>query len=452
MVLDSVLSRILHVTERPSVQAGLRLLEECLRIDSRDPLILSILLSCISSLFVFLSMSSCQITAGKVNAYICLYRNYFHFNLFLYILGNCVAMSSVSLLPRVLEKIFSCVIFQEPTQPTATKNLRRHAGALLVKLSIKYPLLLLPVFEQINSTIKNLIAQQNEALSKGEQIMLQEALLVISNHFGDYERQTAFVAETLQESHAQWIQLSEALVSPREFIRFIGLDKPPVEDYQLDPAWTHRRDLSHAVNTVLGVIKRCSWPDDPDRASRGGFVVGLTESGNPIYRNPATPHVVPILPKILNIAKIFNELFAPEVLSQFSEGFKKVNDMLEQEKKNLMGISPILIDPMDPTQPKPTNALQKVQTYITTLYEACYHMLGSAGPSLGRDLFELPGIGIALVNSVFLGLNHVPDYRLRTIIRVFLKPFIYSCPPAFYDTVLLDVFNHVAPSSKHISL
>lgn len=65
VVLDSVLSRILHVTERPSVQTGLRLLEECLRIESRDPLILSILLSCISSLFVFLSMSSCQITAGN---------------------------------------------------------------------------------------------------------------------------------------------------------------------------------------------------------------------------------------------------------------------------------------------------------------------------------------------------------------------------------------------------
>lgn len=63
-VLDGVLSRILLVTERPSVSTGLRLLEQCLRIDSRDPLIKSIVMSCISSLFVFLSMSSCQITSG----------------------------------------------------------------------------------------------------------------------------------------------------------------------------------------------------------------------------------------------------------------------------------------------------------------------------------------------------------------------------------------------------
>lgn len=65
IVLDSVLSRILHVTERPSVSTGLRLLEDCLRYETQNPLIISILLSCISSLFVFLSMSSCQITSGN---------------------------------------------------------------------------------------------------------------------------------------------------------------------------------------------------------------------------------------------------------------------------------------------------------------------------------------------------------------------------------------------------
>lgn len=64
-VLDSVLSRILLVTDRPSVSTGLNLLEQCLRINTPDPLIKSIVMSCISSLFVFLSMSSCQITAGK---------------------------------------------------------------------------------------------------------------------------------------------------------------------------------------------------------------------------------------------------------------------------------------------------------------------------------------------------------------------------------------------------
>lgn len=422
VVLDSVLSRILMVNERPSVQAGLCILEECLRLESRDPLILSIVLTCISSLFVFLSMSSCQITAG-----------------------NCIAMSGVSLLPRVLEKIFACVIFQEPSQPIATKNLRRHSGSLLVKLSIKYPLLLLPVFDQINSTIKNLVSQQTGGLSKMEQNLLQEALLVISNHFGDYERQTTYVGEIILQSNTHWTSAAAALISAREFIRFVGIDKPPVSDALLDPNWSNRTNLMHALNTVLGVVKRCSWPDDPDRASRGGFVVGFTESGNPIYRNPATPHVVPILPKILCLARIFNDMYNPDVCCHLAEAFKHANNMLDQEKKNLMGLPPVIIDPLDPTQAKEQTTVAKVQTYISTLFDNCYHLLGSAGPSLGRDLYELPGIGTALVNSVFANLMNVPDHRLRTIIRVFLKPFIYSCPPAFYDSVIMDVLKHVLP-------
>lgn len=42
----------------------------------------------------------------------------------------------------------------------------------------------------------------------------------------------------------------------------------------------------------------------------------------------------------------------------------------------------------------------------------------------------------------------VPDYRLRPIIRVFMKPFIYSCPPAFYESVLVPVLAHVSTHSK----
>lgn len=417
------------VNERPSVQSGLVILEECLRVESRDPLILSIILTCISSLFVFLSMSSCQITAG-----------------------NCIAMSGVSLLPRVLEKIFACVIFQEPTQPIATKNLRRHSASLLVKLSIKYPLLLLPVFDQINSMIKNLVAQQTGSISKMEQNLLQEALLVISNNFGDYDRQTTYVSEIIVQSNTFWSSTAAGLVSAREFIRFVGIDKPPVADAQLDPCWLNRSNLMHALNMILGIVKRCSWPDDPDRASRGGFVVGFTESGNPIYRNPATPHVVPILPKLLCLARIFNDLYSADVSCHLADGFKHVNNMLDQEKMNLMGLPAVLIDPLDPSQIKEQTTVAKLQTYMQTLFDNCYHLLGSAGPSLGRHLYELPGIGSALINSVFASLMNVPDHRLRTIIRVFLKPFIYSCPPALYDTVIIDILKHVLPLSKYYTI
>ncbi|GAB0099470.1 Exportin-5 [Sergentomyia squamirostris] len=431
LVLDAVIGRILMVTERPSVQSGLRLLEECLKVDNHDPLILSIILSCISSLFMFLSMSSCQITAG-----------------------NCVAMSGVSLLPRVLQKIFACLVFTdrnpEPNVTTAkaVKNLRRHSAALMVKLGIKYPLLLLPVFDQINNTIQGLISTPNQ-LTRGEKTTMQEALLQISNHFCDYERQTTFISEIVAEGRQQWLNMGPALKSSRDFINFIGLDLDPkniqMGHPQPHPTVINRTQVTYAINIVLGVIKRCSWPDDPDRASRGGFVVGLTESGNPISRNPATPHVIPLLPHILSLVRVTNELFSS--VASFAEVFSGVHAMQETEKRALLGHPVIVTDPMDPQSEKVTQRTEvdRMQQFLYFLFETNYHLVGSMGPSMGRDLYQIPGIADAVIGSVFANIENVPDNRLRVINRVFMKPFVFSCPPAFYDTVLLPVFAYLAP-------
>lgn len=65
--LESILSRVLQANERPSVSSGLRLLQLCLSYQPADPLILSTLLTCISALFVFLSMSTGQMApTGKI--------------------------------------------------------------------------------------------------------------------------------------------------------------------------------------------------------------------------------------------------------------------------------------------------------------------------------------------------------------------------------------------------
>lgn len=426
--LDSVLSRMLLVTERPSVPSGLRLLEACLKVESHDPLILSIVLSCISALFVFLSMSSCQISITS---------------------QNCVTMNNVNLLPKVLEKIFQGLVYSEPNNrivnfSEVVKSLRRHSASLMVKLAHKYPLLLLPLFDQINTTIQDLI-RRSDQLSRMEQITLQEAMILISNHFCDYERQTNFIGEILHTGQSQWMEISPGLKSASDFISFIGLDKTPIHPKEGNIYIQNRSKIVHALNQVLGVMKRCSWPDDPDRASRGGFVVGLTESGNPIFRNPATSHIVPLLQQILSLLKVLNDVFNPECIQLLSPGYRNAFQIVENEKKNLMGVYVVFPDPMDATQKIAGTALERMQKFLTLTYENCYHLMGSAGPSLGRDLYQLPGIADAFIGNIFGTLENVPDYRLRVVIRVFLKPFVYSCPPAFYETVLLPIFAQLAP-------
>ncbi|BFG03016.1 exportin-5 [Drosophila madeirensis] len=427
-VLDGVLSRILLVSERPSVPAGLRLLEDCLKLETTNPLIYSILLSCISALFVFLSMSSCQITSN-----------------------NCVAMNGVTLLPRVLDKIFRALVLKPPNelekvQVKAAKNLRRHAASLLVKLAHKYPLLLLPVFDQINNHVQLLLKEPNRhQLCRVMRTTLQEALILISNHFCDYERQTAFIEHIVQEKRSEWLSFEDAFKSALHFMRFVGLDKPPVFAIDSDPAVPNRSRIIDALHVVLGVVKRCTWPDDPDRAQRGGFVIACTEVGNPICRNPATKHVVPVLSHVLNLMRVLNEMFTPEALAALSEGYRNIHGMLEHEKKLLMGICALPADPLDTTIKLEPTAFEKMQTFMMLVTEGCYHLMGSAGPSLGRDLYQLNGMANAIITNVFSCMDIIPDYRMRPIIRVFFKPFVYSCPPIFYDDVLVPLFAHLTP-------
>lgn len=426
-VVDSVLGRLLQAQERPPTTAGLRLLELCLAFEPADPLVLSTLLTCISALFVFLSMSSGQMAPA----------------------ANPVAASGAALLPRVLDKIFGVLTAPSSTKesrPRAVKNVRRHAASLMVKIGHKYPLLLLPVFEQIGATVATLERQTGGAqLSTLERVTLKEALLLISNHLCDYERQTAFVGETMAEAAAHWHDLARrgALSDAARFVSLVGLDTPSTVAGDADARGIDRSRLVLAVNLLVGVVKRCAWPDDPERAVRGGFVVGLTESGNPVCRNPATPHVVPLLPHLLDLMRTFNELHGPEARRLLVPEFAGcVDAMLDVERSNLLGVQSPSSSTDGDTQQTPAERMQRC---LGHLHEACYHTLGAAGPALGRDLYQLPGLGQALVDSVLSRLQLVPDHRLRPIARVFLKPFVHACPPPFYEPVLLPLIAQLAP-------
>ncbi|GLH08763.1 Exportin-1 [Gryllus bimaculatus] len=382
-VLESILSRILLSTERPSVGSGLRLLDLCLTYEPVDPLLLSTLLSCISALFVFLSMSPAE--------------------------------SSASLLPRVLDKIFAALVFSEPGQTKesrsrAVKNVRRHAASLMVKIGQKYPLLLLPVFERIHATVQSLNSDPGQ-LSKMERVTLQEALLLISNHFCDYERQTKFVEEVIGSGASQWLSMgSEAFMGPREFMAFVGLDRPPVEPSSNDLNGQNRAHITFCVNLFMAVVKRCAWPDDPDRASRGGFVVSRTETGNPVCRNPATPHIMPLLPNLLQLLRVFNALWTPDALALLSDGYKAAHAMLVVDRTNLLGVgSPLPADHLDITRPRNQTPLDRMQHFLTLCHDYSYHILGNAGPSLGRDFYGLPGLAASLISTVFSNLERLSN-------------------------------------------
>lgn len=92
--------------------------------------------------------------------------------------------------------------------------------------------------------------------------------------------------------------------------------------------------------------------------------------------------------------------------------------------------------------------LERMQFFLSMMHDNCYHILGNAGVSLGLQFYQHPHLTDYLVHSSLANLHLVPDYRLRPIIRTFLKPFIQWCPPQCYQTVLLPILNHLCPFSE----
>ncbi|XP_076324689.1 exportin-5-like protein Ranbp21 [Tachypleus tridentatus] len=378
-----------------------------------DPLILSSVLSCISALFVFLTLTPDDI------------------------------------LPAVLDKIFSAVVFNfsgqtKATRSKAVKNVRRHACSSLVKICKQHPKLLLPAFEQMYNQVKNL-CQDPDQLSQLEKCTLLEALVLISNEFHDYNKQLDFLKEIFNPVSSIWLssELQEAFSSVENFMAHIGLDRPPVEPGSDDIMGINRSQIIYCVSTILGVIKRSRWPDDPEVAKKGGFLCEFGSETGLHFCNPATPYVSMLLERLFSLIGVLNGIWRPEALSKIHSEFATANDMLEVEKQNILGQNPQCLDFSDnPAMKQPP---ERMKHFMSTIHETCYHILGNSGPSLGADFYAIPNLATAIVSSVFADLNNVPDYRLRPVIRIFMKPFIQHCPPQFYQTALIPVLEVLCP-------
>lgn len=46
------------------------------------------------------------------------------------------------------------------------------------------------------------------------------------------------------------------------------------------------------------------------------------------------------------------------------------------------------------------SSLERMQRFLMVLHESCYHMMGSMGLALGRDLYNIPDLALAIINSV----------------------------------------------------
>ncbi|KAF3831570.1 hypothetical protein GH733_000382 [Mirounga leonina] len=254
------------------VNDGIELLQMVLNFDTKDPLILSCVLTNVSALFPFVT-----------------YRPEF--------------------LPQVFSKLFSSVTFEtveesKAPRTRAVRNVRRHACSSIIKTCRDYPQLVLPNFDMLYNHVKQLLSNEL-LLTQMEKCALMEALVLISNQFKNYERQKVFLEELMAPVASIWLSedMHRVLSDVDAFIAYVGADRKSCDPGPEDPCGLNRARMSFCVYSILGVVKRTCWPTDLEEAKAGGFVVGYTPSGNPIFRNPCTEQILKLLDNLLALIR-----------------------------------------------------------------------------------------------------------------------------------------------------
>lgn len=225
LFLEAVCSRA-----GPSVQGGIQLLERLLshQWPNSDPFILSELLSCLSSLFLF------------------------------------VQLDPTRLLQPVLDRILAPLLIEADLKQKSPgiRELRRHSCSLLIKISTQCPTVLLSGLDYLRAGIDRL----SPSLGKMELCSLQEALMVISNQMGSIQQQSELIGHLIRPYAEKWNTwgASPAFSSATDFMRLVGLiPSPGAGPEEEEVIGQNRAELSACAQFFFVVLRRCKMRDEP---------------------------------------------------------------------------------------------------------------------------------------------------------------------------------------------
>uniref|UniRef100_A0A8C1XYR5 Exportin 5 n=1 Tax=Cyprinus carpio TaxID=7962 RepID=A0A8C1XYR5_CYPCA len=385
---ESVFGQLFKILEKEKIpiDKGIELLQMVVNYETRDPLILSCVLTIISTLFPFVTHQP-------------------HF------------------LPQVLFKVSACV--QGP-RTRAVKNVRRHACSSILRICRDYSDFMLPCFDMMYEHAKGLFSNEL-LLTQMEKCALMEALILVSNQFKDYNKQKAFLKELIAPVTAQWLseEMRSVLWDPATFLAYVGADQVISDLDTEDQMGINRSQISFCVNTILGVVKRARWPANPEEAKAGSFVVSTTSDGAPIYRNPCAEPLQALLPNLFALIRTQNSLFLPENINRLSKTFSRVYDIMDVEKNFALGIPQPVLDAYDSSAYR--NIVERMQGFFSSLYDNCYQVLGNAGPCMQQDFYATEDLAEQIVGSAFIHLDSVPDHRLRPLVHIlYIKIFCFN--------------------------
>lgn len=334
-----------------------------------------------------------------------------------------VQFSKEDLFRDFLTKLFSLMNYEYSKEPKLAardrqiRELRRHICSLFIRLSMKHPKSLLPLFAEIKNFVHTLEAQPEIGLTQNEKCSLFDGLILLSNHFTDYYQQTEFIVEILKP--VNW--LLEYQMSTMEFIQHIGLTAPQA-DWNLESHATSRMSLVYAVSIINVIIKR-------------------------VTRKVALlPDFLPYIAALTKLIKNLNEMWLPEVQAACRADYREIIYAPIQDKDRVVLLESFIPGIKQATRKEDEDEnfynTNRMQTFLWLLHENCYAAIGNAAGLMNLELYNSVET-VDLIHSI----GSLPDYKFRAIFKVCLKPLISNCPKseAAYEQKILPLFARFLP-------
>lgn len=335
------------------------------------------------------------------------------------------------LLMDVLRKLFTVVLFNttgDPKGPWSADVLhaRRHASGAVSRVCKEFGQLLVPIFDALKEHVQALFV--GELVSIKDRLTLTEALVTASNKLST-EKQSAFLRELTDPIKEIWLseKMQSAVSSPQNLVAFLGLDQDPALYFQNEELKRRRFEVILGVITIMAIVRSCVLITF-ETATNTGLSIGSMPDGTPYVRNPCAPYVLPLLGNLIQLAKCVNRLYDPAVKALMFGEYPAALSMHELDKSAIYVLQGH-VNVKDRSENATTfNPILSSKTFLYHLADSCYHALGYAGACLTHDFYSLPGLSQLLVDNIVKSLIHVPNYRLRFVVRNFMKLFIQHCP------------------------
>ncbi|CAB3983469.1 exportin-5 isoform X2 [Paramuricea clavata] len=318
------------------------------------------------------------------------------------------------LLLKVIHKIFSIISYQPPNEGNHEAEFkafecRRTAASVWIRICLSHHKLLINIIDDLTKHIQISYDQVN--CNSLERSLMAEGLVVLSNGYRNFEKQSKYLSELLTPVREDWMsaEMEQALSSPEAFISFIGLDNANEEEFK---AQKRRYTLNMCQRSIHGVLKRVEIPKDSQEQIKGGFKTRLQDEP----RNPGTAVVLPLLSNALHLIRVLSSIWDPSVRVKIPHYFQPALEIHESEKGAIFGIDgrDVCEEKRKEDKSKKTE-VDNMRTFLFKLNEACAMMLCDCSSG-------------------------------------FLKMYCRVCPPSYYESavvpVVVAVFSHMVEHLK----